>query len=328
MNCSPLRALLVLLFLLATIVKSPAPLIYTPGEGWTYEAVGASGSWQRTRAKDQLEVAKAALDKQDYSIALKAARRTVKIWPLSDFAPEAQYIVGRAYEGKGDDERAFNEYQRVVEKYPRIGLFQEVLQRQSAIADRFLNGQRFRLWGLVPLYRSMEKTADMYEKIVRTGPYSEVAPHAQLSIGTAHEKRKEYPLAVKAYERAADRYSDQPAIAAEATFRAGTAHWKQAQRAEYDQSAAGDAIDSYTDFMTLFPGDPRVKQAQKTIDELRSEQARGNYEIARYYEEQKKIQGALVYYNEVLLLDPTSKLAEESRRRIEKLRPQNTPANK
>jgi outer membrane protein assembly factor BamD len=327
MNCPLLRALPVLLFLLATIVRSPAPLIYTPGEGWTYEAVGGAGSWQRTRAKDQLEVAKAALDKQDYSLALKAARRTVKVWPLSDHAPEAQYIVGRAYEGKGDDERAFKEYQRVVEKYPRIGLFQEVLQRQSAIADRFLNGQRFKLKGILPLYRSMEKTADMYEKIVRTGPYSEVAPQAQIKIGVAHEKQKKYPEAVKAYERAADRYSDQPAIAADATFRAGTAHRKEAQRAEYDQSAAGAAIDSYTDFITLFPGDPRVKQAQQTIDELRSEQARGSYEIARYYEKQRKIQGALVYYNEVLLLDPTSKLAEESRRSIEKLRPQNAPTN-
>jgi outer membrane assembly lipoprotein YfiO len=323
-----MRVLLVLLFLLATIVPSPAPLIYTPGEGWTYEAVGSTGNWQRTRAKDQLEVAKAALDKKDYSIALKAARRTVTVWPLSDYAPEAQYIVGRAYEGRGNDERAFKEYQRVVEKYPRIGLFQEVLQRQSAIADRFLNGQRFKLWGVLPLYRSMEKTSDMYEKIVRTGPYSEVAPQAQIKIGAANEKQKKFPEAVKAYERAADRYSDQPAVAAEATFRAGTAHWKQAQRAEYDQSAAGDAIDSYTDFITLFPTDPRVKQAQKTIDALRSEQARGNYEIARYYEQQKKIQGALVYYNEVLILDPTSKLAEESRRRIEQLRPQNTrPAN-
>lgn len=325
MKLSHMRALLVFLVLLATIARSPAPLIYSPGEGWTYEAVGGEGKWQRTRAKDQLEVAKAALDKKDYSVALKAARRTVKVWPLSDYAPEAQYIVGRAYEAKRNDERAFKEYQKVVEKYPRITLFQEVLQRQSAIAERYLNGQRFKLAGHIPLYRSMDKTADMFEKIVRTGPYSDVAPQAQIKIGIAREKQKKFPEAVKAYERAADRYSDQPAVAAEATFRAGTAHRKQAQRAEYDQSAAAAAIDSYTDFVTLFPGDPRVKQAQKTMDELRSEQARGNYEIARYYEKQHKIQGALVYYNEVLLLDPASKLADESRRRIEKLRPPSAP---
>ena len=41
--------------------RSPAPLIYRPGEGWTYESVGGA-KWQRTRAKDQLEVAQEAFD--------------------------------------------------------------------------------------------------------------------------------------------------------------------------------------------------------------------------------------------------------------------------
>ena len=316
----PIRFLLVAVCLLLTIVNAPAPLVYQPGEGWTYEAVGGEGKWQRTRAKDQLEVAKAALDKKDYSTALKSARRTVKIWPLSDYAPEAQYIVGRCYEARGNDERAFKEYQKVVEKYPRITLFQEVLQRQYEIANRYLGGKLFRLWGYIPLYRSMDKTATMYEKIVRTGPYSEVAPQAQIKIGAAREKQKNYAEAVKAYERAADRYNDRPVIAADATFKAGMAHWKQAQKAEYDQSAAAAAIATFSDFVTLFPNDSRVKQAQKIMDDLRAEQARGSFEIAKFYEKRKKIQGALVYYNEVLLLDPTSKYANDSRKRIDELK--------
>lgn len=309
------------LFLLATMVNSPAPLVYQPGEGWTYEAVGASGKWQRTRAKDQLEVAKEALEKKDYSTALKAARRTVKVWPLSDYAPEAQYIVGRCYEAKGSDERAFKEYQKVVEKYPRLTLFEELLNRQSGITDKYLAGKWFKVFGLIPAHSSMQKTAEMYGKIVKTGPFSEVAQQAQLKIGTAMENEKDFPAAVKAYELAADRYNDRPAIAAEATFRAGMAYWKQAKKAEYDQGAAASAIATFTDFVTLFPNDPRVKQTQKLMDDLRSEQARGNFEIAKFYENKKKFQGAVIYYNEVLLLDPTSKLANDARKRIDELKP-------
>src|SRR5215469_16451960 len=78
--------------------RSPAPLIYTPGEGWTYESPGGGADWQRPRAKDQLIVAQDALDKKDFSTALKAARRTVKVWPLSDYAPQAQFIIGQCYE--------------------------------------------------------------------------------------------------------------------------------------------------------------------------------------------------------------------------------------
>ena len=71
--------------------RSPAPLIYTPGEGWVYEAVGGEGNWQRTRAKDQLIVAQDAFDKKDYGLARKAARRVVRVWPLSDYARKRRY---------------------------------------------------------------------------------------------------------------------------------------------------------------------------------------------------------------------------------------------
>jgi hypothetical protein len=76
---------------LCTVVfpfNSPAPLIYRADEGWTSESVGG-GKWRRTRAKDQLEVAQSAFEKKDYSTAVKAAQRTVKTWPLSDYAPKA-----------------------------------------------------------------------------------------------------------------------------------------------------------------------------------------------------------------------------------------------
>jgi len=190
---------------LVTTAHVPAPLIYTPGEGWAYEAVGSTGKWQRTRAEDQLNVAKQALGEKDYSLALKAARRTVKVWPLSDYAPQGQFIVARCYDEKGSSQRAFDEYQKVVEKYPRLELFQDVLQRQYDIAGLYLAGKWFKLWGFFPAGSSMDKTAEMYEKIVTTGPYSDVAPHAQLKIGEAREKQKDFPAAVKAYEVAVGR---------------------------------------------------------------------------------------------------------------------------
>lgn len=300
--------------------RSPAPLVYTPGEGWTYESVGSLGKWRRERAKDQLEVAQEAFDRKDFSLSLKAAKRVVKVWPLSDYAPQAQYLVGRCYEAKDNDEKAFAEYQKVVEKYPKSDNVKEVLQRQYEIASRYLDGQWFKLWGHIPTYKSMDRTAGMFEKIVKSGPYSEIAPQAQLRVGAAREKQKHYPEAVSAYERAADRYHDRPVIAADALYRAGVAYHKQARTAEYDQSAAGQAVATFTDFMTLYPDDARVPEAQKAIASLKIEQARGNYQTAQFYEKYKKPSGALVYYNEVLLLDPNSQYATEARQRIEAIK--------
>ena len=286
----------------------------------------------QSRAKDQLEVAQAAFDKKAYSLALKAARRVVRVWPLSDYAPKAQYLLARCYETKGLDEKAFNEYQTMLEKYPKVVNYEEILQRQYDITNRYLAGQWFKLWDYVPvppwISAAMDRTASMYEKVVRNGPYSQVGPEAQMKVGVTRDKQTEYPQAVKAYELAADRYHDRPQIAADAIFHAGLSRQKEARGAEYDQGAAGQAISLFTEFMALYPNDPRVPQAQKIIAALKSEQARGSFETAKFYERYKRWNGALVYYNEVLVQDPNSPYAAAARQRLDELKRRTQQASK
>jgi len=315
------------LLLWLSTCESPAPLIYKPGEGLYYEPVGAKQDWVKARAKDQLDVAKEAFEKKDYSLALRAARMVVSKWPTSDYAPEAQYYVGRCYEAKGNGEKAFKEYQKLMEKYPKYPNHEEVTRRQFEIANLYLAGKWFRVFGLVPLYRSMDKTAEMYAKVIKNGPFTDIAPQAQMKIGAAHENKKglfkkapDYSQAVKAYETAADRYFDRKEASADALFKAGTAYLKQAQSAEYDQHAATQAIATFSDFITLHANDPRVPEAKKNIELLKAEQARGSFQIAKFYEKRKRYEGALVYYNEVLALDPNSKYAGESRAQIDILK--------
>lgn len=301
--------------------RSPAPLIYTPGEGWYYELPGKVEVWQRSRAKAQLEVAEEFFRAKDYSNAERAAYRVVLVWPLSDYAPDAEYLVGRCLEAKGKDQAAFDAYQNIIEKYPNSNHYEEVLWRQYEIAGRFLGGEWIKLWNIIPFFPSMDTAATMYGTIVGNGPYSDVAPHAQLRIGVAREKQKDYPSAVQAYARAADRYHDQPVIAADAVFREAESYRKQAETGEYDQGTAEQAIETFTDFITLFPDDKRVPQAQKTIIALKMEQVHGAFEVAQFYENSRKWDGAAVYYNEVLQLDPNSPYAALARRRIEILKP-------
>jgi outer membrane protein assembly factor BamD len=321
------RLLLIAVFLLAFPFRAPAPLIYRPGEGWTYEPVGGEGKWQQPRAKDQLEVAQAAFDKKAYSLALKAARRVVKVWPLSDYAPQAQYLVARCYEATGKEAKAFKTYQTLLEKQPKIANFDEILQRQFAIANQYLAGKWFKLWGYIPLFPSMQRTARMYGDIVKTGPYSAVAPQSQLNIGTAWERQKtlgfktpDYPAAIQAYDTAADRYHDQPKVAAEAIFRSALDYQKQVESPDRDQSNAAHAISRFTDFIALYPYDPRVSQAQMIIAALKGAQARGNFDIAQFYEKRKQWEGARIYYNEVQSLDPNSPYAAEALRRLDQLK--------
>ncbi len=311
----------VLLGIVVGARRCPAPIIFRPGEGWTYEPVGQTGKWQRNRAKEQLQVAQESFEKKDYRTALKASRRVVKVWPLSDYAGPAQYLIGRCFEARKQDEKAFKEYQKVLFKYPKIPNYTEVLQREMAIANRYLGGQWFKLWGYIPFFPSMEKTAQMFDQIVRNGPFNATGGPAQMSVGEAREKQKNFVLAVRAYEKAADRYYDTPAIASDALYKAGAAWRKQSLRAEYDQSSSDHAIETFNDFKALYPSDKRVPDATQAIIDLKTSQAEGAFEKGRYYERRNRYQGALVYYNEVLVKDPNSPFAEKARKRIEYLRP-------
>ncbi|HEY4416289.1 MAG TPA: outer membrane protein assembly factor BamD [Verrucomicrobiae bacterium] len=318
------RLILFVLVVSVTVLlpqRSPAPLIYTPGEGWYYEMFGGNTAWQRPHAKEQVEVAEDAFKNKDYSTAKHAANRVLHVFPLSDYAPRAEYILGRCYEVSGKDEAAFNAYQQIIEKYPKSGQFNEVLVRQYEIAGRFLAGEWFRLWDTIPIYPSMDETAKLYAKIVKNGPYSAIAPLAQMQIGTAQDKARSYAEAVKAYQTAADRYTGQPAVAADAMYHIGVSWQKQADTAEYDQGAAAQAIAAYTDFIAFFPDDKRVADAEKAIVLLKAERVRGSFEIARFYEKSHLWAGAVVYYNDVLQLDANSPLAAQARERIEVLKP-------
>ena len=314
------RRTLLPLILLGGVLSCPAPLIYTPGEGWVYEPVGSEGAWKRTRAKDQLIIAQDAYDQENFGLALRSAKRTVKNWPLSDYSPQAQELVAKSYDAKGDPQRAFKEYQKLVEKYPMRADYEDVAREQYKIANQFLDGKWFKLWGLIPYPPSMDRVAGMYEKIVKNGQFSEVAPEAQLKIGASREKQKKFNQAVKAYETAADRYHDQLDVASDAMFLAGMAYNQQADKADYDQSQAVEAIDTLTDFIALFPEDGRVSEAETVIASLREVRALGSYEVAKFYEKRRRWNGALVYYNEVIVLGPESPYAEEARERIESLK--------
>ena len=148
-----------------------------------------------------------------------------------------------------------------------------------------------------------------------------------MNIGTAREKQSRflndnepYIQAAKAYELAADRYHDRPKVASDALYKAGLAYQKQAETAEYDQSTAGQAITTFDEFRALYPDDPRAVKGEQIIASLKTEQARGNFETAKFYEHKHQWKGALIYYNEVLIQDPKSTYAATALRRITELK--------
>ncbi len=304
---------------------SPAPIVWNPDTGWQTEGKVPI----LDTPQDQIEAGKKCEEKKDWENALNNYRVTIRLWPQSPYSPQARFGEARMLEQLGLFDKAFVSYQKLIEKNPNDERFGEILKHQYEIANRFLAGERVKVWRIktVP---SMDKAVELYEQVIKNGPYSEVAPMAQLKIGEAKDKGKLYEEAVLAYQKVIDNYSKSPFVA-EAYYHIGNSYYKQSSRADYDQSAAQRAALAYQDFLSRYPKHEKIKEVEATITRLQTEQAAGLWKVAQYYDRTLgDPTAALIYYNDLIGKFPTSSYAQKAKPRLEQIKRQlaGTPAAK
>jgi outer membrane protein assembly factor BamD len=294
--------------------EAPAPLIWRKGEGWAFEKEGGPIA---NSPKEQLEIGRKYQEAKKYDEAITAYRRVITRWPTS-FASQdarlglAECLVEIDYLYKG-----FREYQNLIEKHPGSPHFETVLERQYEIGVRFLTGAKHRIWRF-RVFNGLDKSVEVFEKVVKNGPYSKVGPKAQFGIGQAYERQKDNISAVRAYEKVLERYPKLP-IAEEAQFQIGAAYQAEAQRAEYDQNNANQAIAAFTEFLVRYPQSARVEDAQNRRAGLKQEQSKGLFQIAEFYEKRQNPKAASIYYNEVIEQNPRSDWANQAQKKLTEL---------
>jgi outer membrane protein assembly factor BamD len=321
----------VLLALIAAIgffapAVTKASLVWRPGEGWSDESGGGDASASSSR--DQLDLAHKLEAEGERDDAIKAYKALLRRWPLSFFAPEAEFRLGKIQEDEGDFYNAFQAFQRMVQKYPSSTYFEQALGEQYRIANLYLAGEPQRIWK-IPVGPSMDRTVEMYERIIKNAPYGTWAPPSQFKIGLARENQHRYTDAVDAYQNVIDNYPTNP-VAADAQYQIGYAWMNASRSGDYDMGAARKAIDAFQDYLVRYPTSDKAEQAQENIEHLGQRQTQGAFEIAQFYEKAvsddkadplKFKRAAYIYYNEVVREDPNCPDAQKAKKRIQEMRP-------
>jgi len=307
--------------LLALAVAVPivqAELVWRPGEGWSDES---GGDVSASSSRDQLELAHKMEAQGERDNALKAYKGLLRRWPLSFFAPEAQYRVGKILEDEGDFAGAFKAFQTMVQKYPSSDYFEQAMGEQYRIANLYLAGEPQRIWK-IPVGPSMDRTVEMYERIIKNAPYGTYSPQCQFNIGLAREQQRRYTDAVDSYQKVLDNYPTSP-VASNAQYQIGYAWMRSCISGDYDQGAAKKAIDAFQDYLVRYPSSDKAVQAQDNIQKLGSRQTQGAFDIAKFYENSHPPdpRAAFIYYNEVVREDANSPQAQIAKKRIQELRP-------
>ena len=304
-----------LLALTLVMPLTRAELVWRPGEGWSDES---GGDVSASSSRDQLEMAHKLEASGQRDSALKAYKTLLRRWPLSFFAPEAQYRVGKILEDEADFAGAFKAFQTMVQKYPSSDYFEQALDEQYRIANLYLAGEPQRIWK-IPVGPSMDRTVEMYERIIKNAPYGTYSPQCQFNIGLAREQQRRYTDAVDAYQKVLDNYPTST-IASNAQYQIGYAWMRSSVSGDYDLGAARKAVDAFQDFLVRYPSSDKAAQAQENIQKLGQKQTQGAFDIARFYETQHEPRAAFIYYNEVVREDPNSPQAQEAKKRIQELR--------
>ena len=82
-------------------------------------------------------------------------------------------------------------------------------------------------------------------------------------------------------------------------FQIAMADTSRASDAQHEQKVAGIAMEEFNDFVKTHPDSQLTPEAKEQMARLKDKQAQNNFVIAKFYEKQKNLKAARIYYKEV-----------------------------
>ena len=273
----------------------------------------------------------------DYAVSLRekgkltAARKQfdilVKRWPESPQAAEAMQAVGDIYFKQGEDAKAFEAYEELIQRY-YTGLknYDRVLENQYTIAKREMNRKRMRL--LFGGYSAPERAIPDLESIIRNAPQWERAPQIQFEIAEAYRANGERVEAIQAYSTLAYRYPDSP-FAEKAAFAKIETLKDMVEDTPYSVDLREDAQMAAELFTESYTNSEYASDVVAFTSDLAEQAAKNDFEIADFYErvpDPIKKEAARIYYQKVINEHSDTDYAARAKARLRDLFPEDEKA--
>ena len=140
-------------------------------------------------------------------------------------------------------------------------------------------------------------------------------PAARFMIAEARFGEGSNLQAVREFRRVADDFSTD-SLAPEALKRAGDAYARLWRRAELDPTYGMQAMATYKEVLTRFPGAPAAKSAGTRIRELEDRFALKTYKAALFYLRFKARDSAILYLKDLIATYPQAAVVPEALERL------------
>lgn len=245
--------------------------------------------------------------------AASSYKKIVDRYPLTSFAPVAQFRLATAYERDGKYTKAFDTYQELVDTYKQSPQFGEAIDRQMAIASQARTEKLGSFLGIAKKLDTAEQIS-MFERVIGNAPRGRRAAEAQFEIAKIHEEQNEKDAAIAAYTKVVEDYPSSP-LAADAQSKIGKGYIGKVQDdGSRDAANIDRARRSAEEASSLFPDQtvPDLSDTRTQIDDLAAESA---FKTGKFYDKSGNSKAALLYYSEVMR-SPGSSHFDEARSRI------------
>ncbi len=282
--------------------------------GWWRQPAEASPEAQLARG-DRLAGEGRAAD------AARAYDRLVRRWPEAAEAPVAQRRLADLRMEQGRYEKAFEEYQYLVEFYDGHFAFGEVLDRQYRAAEMVLGARHGGFW-FFDGFAAPERALPLFETLARNAPSWERAPEVWLTIGDLQAGERHYEEAVRAYEGVQQRWPG-TSWAEEASYARAAVLARMATSNPRDEGLLRRALSALAVYERDFPRGEHADEAEARRGELTERLVRMHYERAAFYDRlAHRPAAAVVAYEDFLREFPYAPQAPEVSRRLEELKQQ------
>ena len=283
-----------ILFLGAFPSLSHAVWIWTPQTGKFINP-----KWEvKSTPQGQLEYAQSFRAQGKCAKAIDEFRKLIKNYPRAKEAPEAQFFTGQCLEDLDRPYEAYKAYQLVVDKYPFSERAAQIVGLEYHLGNYLLEGRDHRNKWSQAVLGSDERVIEIFRTVIKDAPYGKYAAISQYKIGLFLKENGMYQEARDEFEKTMNDYPTSEWARA-AKFQIAMADTSRASDAQHEQKVTDVAMQEFKEFVKTHPDSELTPQAKQQIDILKEKEAENNFVIAKFYEKQKNLKAARIYYKEI-----------------------------
>ncbi len=288
------RNLLLLVFLFLCPSFCPADWIWTPETGKFINPKWAV----KPTPQDQLEYAESFKDQGNCKKAMVEFKKLIRAYPRAKEAPEAEFFTGQCLEDTHKPYEAYQAYQLVIDKYPFSERAAQIVSLEYAIANHLLENKDRSKWAEAVI-GSDDRVIEIFRTIIKDAPYGKYAAISQYKIGLYLKEKGLYQEARDEFEKTMNDYPNSEWAQA-SKFQIAMADKSRASDAQHEQKVASVAMEEFSDFVKTHPDSQLTPEAKEQMTHIKDKEAENNFVIAKFYEKQKNLKAARIYYKEII----------------------------